>query len=214
MAGIADREADRNAGSDLKDNASLVELASSLLQRTGQQLSAAPDAIRLLLESGAWRHFQTRLGADVRYDRFEEFVVTPPLRGLGVTVDLVRRVVGANTVTLDLLDQTLQRPAGNPNMSTLSPILDNVQDKELAPTGNTKARALRRLRADAPELHERVLAGELTPHAAMIEAGFRPRTITIPIDPNTAADRIRRNFTPDQLAELIARLTAGDTLTS
>lgn len=209
MAGIADREADRNAGSDLKDNASLVELASSLLQRTGQQLSAAPDAIRLLLESGAWRHFQTRLGADVRYDRFEEFVVTPPLRGLGVTVDLVRRVVGANTVTLDLLDRTLQRPHGGNRIN-----VDNVNVEEVRPTGNSKEQALRRLRADAPELHERVLAGELTPHAAMIEAGFRPRTITIPIDPNTAADRIRRNFTPDQLAELIARLTAGDTLTS
>lgn len=214
MAGIADRGADQRSGGDLKDNASLVELASSLLQSAGQELAAAPDAIRLLLKSGAWRHFQTRLGADVQYDRFEEFVVTPPLRGLGVSVDLVRRVVGPDTATLDLLDKALQRPVGNPNMSTSSPILYNVQDKDLAPTGNTKARALRRLRVDAPELHQRVLAGELTPHAAMIKAGFRPRTITIPIDPTTAADRIRRNFTEDQLAELIAQLTAGDTLTS
>lgn len=209
MAGIADRGADQRSSVDLKDNASLVELASSLLQSAGQELAAAPDAIRLLLESGAWRHFQTKLGADVRYDRFEEFVVTPPLRGLGVSVDLVRRVVGPDTATLDLLDRALQRRDGKPGVT-----VDIVNGKEVRPTGNSKEQALRRLRADAPELHQRVLAGELTPHAAMIKAGFRPRTITIPIDPTTAADRIRRNFTEDQLAELIAQLTAGDTLTS
>lgn len=208
MAGIADRGADQRSSVDLKDNASLVELASSLLQSAGQELAAAPDAIRLLLESGAWRHFQTKLGADVRYDRFEEFVVTPPLRGLGVSVDLVRRVVGPDTATLDLLDRALQRQHGGKRVKDDNIIL------EAKPTGTSKKQALRRLRADAPELHQRVLAGELTPHAAMIKAGFRPRTITIPIDPTTAADRIRRNFTEDQLAELIAQLTAGDTLTS
>ena len=46
---------------------------------------------------------------------------------------------------LDLWDAALQRPAGT-NQHTEG--LDNVQ--ALAPVGNTEARALRKLRADAP----------------------------------------------------------------
>jgi hypothetical protein len=35
---------------------------------------------------------------------------------------------------------------------------------------------MRRLRKDRPDIHARVLAGELTPHAGMIEAGLRKKT--------------------------------------
>jgi hypothetical protein len=35
---------------------------------------------------------------------------------------------------------------------------------------------MRRLRKDRPDTHARVLAGEITPHAGMIEAGFRKKT--------------------------------------
>lgn len=56
-------------------------------------------------------------------------------------------------------------------------LVDNI-NKVNRPDGTSKDRALRKLRTDAPELHEKVLAGELTPHAAMVQAGFRHRTFT------------------------------------
>lgn len=34
-----------------------------------------------------------------------------------------------------------------------------------------------RLRKDRPDIHARVLAGEISPHAAMVEAGFRKRVV-------------------------------------
>ncbi len=43
------------------------------------------------------------------------------------------------------------------------------------PSGHSCERALRRLRKDRPDLHARVLSDELSPHAAMVEAGFRRR---------------------------------------
>ena len=45
----------------------------------------------------------------------------------------------------------------------------------IRPSGNSRAAFLRRLRKDRPDLHARVLAGELSPHAGMIEAGFRKK---------------------------------------
>ena len=48
-----------------------------------------------------------------------------------------------------------------------SGILDNVQGSlHQAPTGNSRDAFLRRLRKDAPEVHARVIAEELTPNAA------------------------------------------------
>ena len=70
--------------------------------------------------------------------------------------------------------------------------------------GNSAGYAARRLSKNRPDLFERVLSGELSCHAAMIEAGFRTRTITVPIDPEQAAPILRRAFTADQLETILA----------
>ena len=41
--------------------------------------------------------------------------------------------------------------------------------------GNTSTYAMRRLAKDRPDLHAQCLAGDLTAHAAMVQAGFRTR---------------------------------------
>jgi len=94
------------------------------------------------------------------------FVTTPPSKGLGTTVDLIRRIVADDPVLLDLLDQALQNPDGNPHLT-----VDNVNSSEDRPAGNAATHALRRLRRERPDLHARVLARELSPHAALLEAG-------------------------------------------
>jgi hypothetical protein len=45
------------------------------------------------------------------------------------------------------------------------------------PTGTSAAAALRRLERHRPDILNRVLAGELSPHAGMLEAGFRKRVV-------------------------------------
>jgi hypothetical protein len=55
-------------------------------------------------------------------------------------------------------------------------------DKIERPQGNANLRALRHLREKRPDLLERVKNGELSPHKAMREAGFRPPTMTVNLD--------------------------------
>jgi hypothetical protein len=77
-----------------------------------------------------------------------------------------------------------------------------------APTGNAAAAALRRLRKDRPDIHERVLAGELTANAGMIEAGFRKKRESRKL---TALDHLRKwwdKATPDQRAAFFAEISA------
>ncbi len=69
---------------------------------------------------------------------------------------------------LDAFDRANQRPAHRPAKS------ENVHSSG-RPSGNSAAAFLRRLRTARPDLHARVLAGEISAYAGMIEAGWRTR---------------------------------------
>lgn len=106
----------------------------------------------------------------------------------------VAKALTKDLVARDAVDAAAQRP---PSLHAL----DNIQGS--APTGTSTERALRKLRKDAPDLHAKVLAGEVTPNAAMIRAGFRRKTFTIRSDdPQSAARAIRKQMSPKDVAEL------------
>jgi hypothetical protein len=183
----------------LRQNASLVESLGSALRSGDHGLTTVPPLLKRVLVEESWRCFLTQRGDLVEYDRFADFVVTPPLKGIGGTVELVKRIVASDPETADLLDRELQRAPGRPES------VDIVNEKR--PTGNARDAALRRLRKDAPELHAEVLAGHLTAHAAMVKAGFRHRTISVPVDqPVSAADALRKHMSADDLRELVLLL--------
>lgn len=94
----------------------------------------------------------------------------------------------------DIAEQEQQPHGGDRKSEKYRIKIDDVQLDSAAPTGNSRQRALRKLRKSRPDLHERVLSGGLTPHGAMVEAGFRERTITVPADVGKAAKVLARHF--------------------
>lgn len=191
----------------LRRNGNLVESLGSSLRSGGHALGTAPALLRQILEAESWRDFVTQRGERVQHEQFADFVTTPPLHGLGASVRLVGKIVESiadeaeRLALADLLDRALQRP---PSIHAL----DNIQGTE-APTGTSQAAALRRLRKDAPELHADVLAGRLSAHAAMVQAGFRRKTVVVPVDrPESAAKALRKNLSPEDVAALVRLLAA------
>ncbi len=75
--------------------------------------------------------------------------------------------------------------------------------------GTDPTYALRRLKRDREDLAEKVISGELSANAAAIQAGFRKRTVSIPLEPRSIARTLRRHLTDDQLEDLIAELAGG-----
>ena len=189
----------------LRGNAVLVDALSSALRRGGNALGSVPDLLKRVLAEESWREFVTQRGEHVRHERFIEFVVAKPLRGIGADVELVRRVVADDPQALDLLDQALRNPVGS-NQHREGP--DNIRTlRDTRQGGTSKDYALRRLRKDAPELHAEVLAGNLTAHAAMVRAGFRPKTFTVRAESAASvAGALRRQLPPEVLAEVAAIL--------
>jgi hypothetical protein len=87
------------------------------------------------------------------------------------------------TTDVDARDEASQRPSGaqpgNKNAAKEKETNDHNMNNRSRPWGTSQAQALRQLRHKRPDLHQKVLAGELSPHAAAVMAGFRHRTITV-----------------------------------
>ena len=69
------------------------------------------------------------------------------------------------------------------------------------PKGTSRTYALRRLRATRPDIHTRVLAGELSPHKGMLEAGFRHQPT--PLD---TLHTVWRKLSPDDRMRFLIKM--------
>lgn len=172
-------------------------------------LSAVPSLIKEIIRHEYWRERTVQSsGAVAHFEEFERFVADPPPDGVGTDVRTILRLCSGDVEAVELIDQVTQKGRGvhRGNQYTNGND-DNVQVSKPGPTGNDKRTALRRLRKDRPDLHARVLAGELTPHGAMVEAGFRPRAYRMPTTVPGLAEAVHRHFIPAQIAELVRLLT-------
>lgn len=126
----------------------------------------------------------------------------------GEAQERVRNARAAAMRAADEEDREKQRPAGRPKTVDSSEIdIHNFSPRAVhpaaenglvRPAGTSADAALRRLRKDRPDLHARVLDGELSAHAAMIEAGFRK------------PGKSRRIPTLDKILKLVPLLTNSE----
>ncbi len=102
--------------------------------------------------------------------RFVDFITARPLEGLGKDLATVKRLCRDDVEAVDLIDRVSvvpnHRPVSSDNVTTFG---------EPAERGNRADAAIRRLRKDRPDLHARVIAGELSPHTAAVSGlGLHP----------------------------------------
>lgn len=166
--------------------------------RGGQEL--VPRLVRQTLELHAWEC--RRVGRQqVGFTGFAELITTRAPEGLETDLKTIRQWCAHDPIVLDAIDQATQKP------SSLHAV-NNVHSID-RPSGNTPLAAIRRLRKDRPDLHALVLAGELSPHGAMVEAGFRPRTISVPLTVD-GVFRAAFKLSPAERAELKTLLAGSD----
>lgn len=189
----------------LREADAIVDSLGKAMQSGETGLRYVPALLVRVINEEMWcERVIIKTGERVTFRRFLDFVTTDPLEGLGADMATLRRLCGDNPAALDALDRATQRGEGRP-----AETLYIVQDLDIAPTGNTAASALRRLRKAAPELHERVLTGDLSPHAAMLEAGFRRKTMQLPTDPEGVARALLRKFTHEDLRRIVELIADG-----
>jgi hypothetical protein len=161
----------------------------------GCNLKDVPYTLRRLLATSAWRE-RYECSQIWRFDYLYDYITTKSPRGCGWEPEVVEALLekagdaealemfrkemrGKEGREADAEDRTAkeQQPHGGARRKGESKLYANNSDVQLeaAPTGNSRDAFLRRLRKDRPDIHARVLAGELSPHAGMVEAGFRKK---------------------------------------
>jgi hypothetical protein len=149
-----------------------------------------PKVLLSFINSGDWRKYTDPLGKVHAYKPTElkKFIESEPEAGLGFKYQRLLDLCQHDTDVLDAIDKATQNPTGRPKS------VNNIN--ALRPQGTSKAQALRRLRKDAPAIHAKVLKGELSANAGMIEAGFRKKTATIKATPEGVVRYIVSHMTP------------------
>lgn len=164
---------------------------------------------RMILDTPAWDIYQGMLRGE-------------PGNPIG-RVDAPRDARGAFTSNRDNITVT----GGDPPDTipfTVDPAPPPTPDRDYrreAPTGTSTSYALRQLEngrkrrngehlPPRPDLLERVKAGEMSPRAACVEAGFVEKQVSINIESAESAERtIRSNASPEFIRDLVRRLSDG-----
>ena len=153
---------------------------------SGRRLNFAPPSTSFNWRNAEWRKYQSFADFYQRelentwgsWEQLQE-KFAQVARGQKTKVQVEQAVRAAAAQQRDARDRQKQRNWGGDRKSKDRHIKlynkkGDVQD-DPPPTGNSTEAVLRRLRKDRLDLHTRVMAGELSAHAAMIEAGFRKR---------------------------------------
>lgn len=188
----------------LAANDSVVMALQDAVAHGGRRLDDIPGLLKRVIEEQCWVEREVRRTREVvRFPEFVVFVQSGPPEGLGTDLASLKRWCRDYLDVLDLIDKaTIGQHGGDHGNQYTGGKMDNVQ-LDTPPTGNSRQRAIHRLRDARPDLHAQVIAGDLTPHAAMVEAGFRHQTATVPLDDMaTLAAYLRRKLTPEQLVAL------------
>ena len=204
--------------SNNKENGYLVGSLHHAVRGGAWGLENMPRLIREAIENKIWTGWTDRAtGQTFSQPDFYTFITTPVLEGLGATPDQIKALCIKDLALTDLIDQELTRKPGAPvgnqfaskeDKTNHDNVMNSLSDTK-ASQGNSVEYTLRRLRKHHPELHEQVLANEMSPNAAAIEAGFRKHTITVTVDVEAIARKLRRTLDQDQIDELI-QLLQGD----
>lgn len=183
----------------------MVKELSSQIHHGGNLLKDFPKTLKIVMGSNQWNQpmWRERVDKDtgklITFDRFEDFVATPPTAGLGASMDMLWKICQDDLQAIDMLDREVQRSKGGDTSKGTNRALG-----DLAPSTESRQGTLRALRKNAPELHEKVISGEMTPARAAMAAGIRKSRISIRRDdPASAARTIVNNATSEFISELV-----------
>ena len=122
-----------------------------------------------------------------------ELITEKPVRGWGEDVRTVESVISADPECLAMFRDAMVQPNHRPTKDETN---NNVITSECFPQGNSRAYSIDRVKRECePEVVAKVMAGEMSPNAALVNAGIREnRQVYIPKEPAKAVDKLRELF--------------------
>ncbi len=163
----------------------------SLYEATGG-LRPFPSLLKKVIETKAWE--RRRVGGKViELKSLRELIVSKPVHGWGEDPSKVEAVIRDDPEALAAFREAMLGEQGR------KPETDNNVIPIDTPQGNSRAYSITRVQRECDaETVAAVMAGEMSPNAALVKAGVREnRQVYIPRDPAGAVAKLRRQFGDD-----------------
>lgn len=197
----------------LTDEQRRVARAGEALHRDGASPAGALELLAAIVEDRTWERLVDAKGRSLE-GRFRDFVEARAPYGLGYDPDQLPKVLALRHPREAVPDvayrmATMREAVRTLLLEEIAPALPVGRPNERATfivgRSDTAEKITARLKRDDPELAERVVTGEVTPHAAALTKGWRKPRIVVS-SPESVATALRRHMTTDQIARLIALL--------
>jgi hypothetical protein len=161
----------------------------SLYEATGG-LKQFPGLLKKIIASKAWERRLSK-GKVIELSSLRELITAKPVRGWGEDVRTVEAVIKEDPECLVMFREAMKRQGDRTD------IRDNITEVESpSATGTSRAYSIARVKRQCePEVVAAVMAGEVSPNAALVKAGLREnRQVYLPKDPAAAVAKLRKAF--------------------
>lgn len=204
------------------------QLLAEAIRRGGRSLGSVPGLLERVLQENAW---QKRIidNREIVVREFRAFVELEYPEGLGTTIETLQSLCQHHKELYDFLANVKRGEVGRPPKpdqeseymvdarGNVVKTHDNIMNNSKPIQQGTSAEyAYNKLRDEAyhddgsvkdkrvAAIHKQVLAGEISPHRGMVQAGFRKRKVAVNMDDTESAARtIRKHMEPALIVELI-----------
>lgn len=204
----------------------VVRSLAESVQRGGRSLGNVPALLDRVIKENMWQH-RILDDREIVLSAFNEFVTLPYPEGLGTTIETLQALCQHEPEIMSFLSEARQGKVGRPPKierqeleidarGNMVEIVDNINNLSGRPTGTSAEYAYNKLRDEAyapdgtiknpkvAKIQKRVLAGEISPHRGMVEAGFRVRKVAVNMeDATSAAETLMRHMDRELLTELM-----------
>lgn len=160
----------------------------SLYEATGG-LRQFPSLLKKVISTRAWERRKVG-GRVIELKSLRELIVSKPMHGWGEDPAAVEAVIRDDPEALSVFREAMKHQGERPNLD------HNVIEVERSPVGNSRAYSIARVQRECdPETVAAVMAGDVSPNAALVKAGVREnRQVYVPRDPAAAVQKLRRQF--------------------
>lgn len=198
-------------GENLRLRDTYVNSLAKSLSR-GSELAYVPELLRTVIAEQMWKErFVSQTKQVITFKSFRDFVEADPPEGLKANVNLLIKICESynDMEAVSLIATEIGGKPGNPTGNNQYSGIDNniinstMGNERKSPTGTSTAATMRRLAKQYPDLHAKVLTGEMRPSAAAVEAGFQKRNFQMPTDPSAAGRYLAQRVDQDWLMECV-----------
>jgi hypothetical protein len=169
----------------------------SLYEATGG-LRQFPSLLKKVIATKAWERRKVG-GKVIELKSLRELIVSKPVHGWGEDPAAVEAVIRDDPEALAAFRKEMEGKPGRPKKPKPGEESDNNVIQIDTPQGNCRAYSIARVQRECDsETVAAVMAGEVSPNAALVRAGVREnRQVYIPRSPADAVAKLRRQFGDD-----------------